>query len=559
MAKCVTGIFMLLCAAGAYPAFAQRRTPSAQPPQAPVRSTRNDTTIKGTTLEVYQVYQPELKPMVKPELSPTLPLVAKEPAPQQYEVPQQTLKYAYRSLPLRPLALGRDSVALPPQSYALLAGGNLSTMLAEAGLGGLHGRNWHAATQARYITQDGQLEHQLFRSFGLKGAGEYQTSSRILNAGLSVERSVFGRYGYDHDALHYTRDEVRMAYSAATLTVGAQNLRPGPWGITYHPQVSIGAFDARQGHEITAGVYLPATKYLDSSLSLQLAVNGQFAWTAVGNVQGTNHIFQIAPALNYLRNGFSAHLGISPTIGEGDALQFLPDIHVAYGGPNSNLSLSAGWVATRIQNTLQQLTKVNPYVMPGIYDRVQSQRQEVFGGLGLALGRHMSIWGRAAWQHHDILPLFVTQPGSDGKEFSILYEQNVRAIVWGGGIRYAVGEDFSIGAEGNWYNFYHQELYRKCYGEPAVRLKGDASWHITDGLLLTTYLEVLDKIWGRNAAGQDVEQRGVFDFGAGGEYTFASRFSILLRADNLLGRKNERWLGYPSFGFNIYGGLRFRF
>ncbi len=169
----------------------------------------------------------------------------------------------------------------------------------------------------------------------------------------------------------------------------------------------------------------------------------------------------------------------------------------------------------------------------------------------------MSVWARGGWERNRSLPQFITLPGGDGKDFSILY-RDVDAIVWGGGIRYAIGEDFSVGAEGTWYGF-KDSSPEKVWGEPAVRLKGDFKWRITDGLLLTAYGEVLDKIWGRNAAGQNIEHRGVFDLGATGEYSFASRFSVFLRSDNLLGRKNERWLGYPSFGFNIYGGLRFRF
>src|ERR1043165_9650279 len=101
MAKRITGILFPLLALSVWDASAQRRKPAPKP-QPQVQQTqikRSDTTIKSTTLEVYQVFQPELKQMVKPELSPTLPPADKEPTPQQYEVPQQTLYYSYRSLP----------------------------------------------------------------------------------------------------------------------------------------------------------------------------------------------------------------------------------------------------------------------------------------------------------------------------------------------------------------------------------------------------------------------------------------------------------------------------
>jgi hypothetical protein len=554
MVKYTTAILILCLSFRAIDADAQRHR-SAQPqPQLK----RSDTTIKGTTLEVYQVYQPELKPVVKPEFSPTLPPADKEPAPQQYEVPQQTLYYSYRSLPLRPLALGKDTGKLPPQNYALLGGGNLSTMLAEVGLGNLSGGNWNAALLGRYVSQEGKIENQLYRSFSVFGSGTYQTELHLLEGGLDVRRNVFGRYGYNHDAASYKLDDVRMPYNAANISFGVRNTQPGPWGIDYHPKIDIGIFDARQGHETTINLWLPAIKHLDASLSLLFAINGQFAWTTIGNDKGTNHILQFVPAIGFHSGDFSGHIGLYPTVGVGAPVQVLPDIQASYSLLAKKLSLAAGWQAQRLQNTLQQLTKANPYIMPDSSARMQTLRHEVFATAKLALGKHMSVWGRAAWQRHDPLALFITAPAGDGKDFIVVYDNNVQAFVWGGGIRYAIGEDFSIGAEGSWYNFY-QHTFAHVWGEPSVRLKGDASLRIINGLMLTTYAEVLDKIWGHDALGEDVQQRGVFDFGASGEYNFASTLSVFVRAENLLGRKNERWLGYPSFGFNLYGGLRFRF
>jgi outer membrane cobalamin receptor len=78
-------------------------------------------------------------------------------------------------------------------------------------------------------------------------------------------------------------------------------------------------------------------------------------------------------------------------------------------------------------------------------------------------------------------------------------------------------------------------------------------------LLITAYVEVLDEIWSQDASGQEVRVKGVFDLGAAAEYTIIEKLNLFIRTENLLGRHNERWLGYPSFGFNIYGGVRFRF
>ncbi len=547
MSKHITGLTVALLALLAFQADAQRRS---------------DTTIKGTTLEVYQVYEPEMKPIQKPNYTAAPPPANREPVPQQYEVPQQTLLYSYPALPLRPLALGKDTGSLPPQNYVLLGGGNLSTILAEAGLGNLHGDNWKANVSARYLSQQGAQENQLFRDFFLSGDGTVQVGTNVVEAGLDVGRKVYGRYGYDHDVLRYDRDSVRMKYDHAGLSLGMYNTEPGPWGIAYHPTFQFMAWDGAQGHETDLNLYAPATKFLDSSFSLGLALNLRLAWNSLASLPDpaqSSHVFQLTPFADFHREGFSIHAAVSPTWSQGAELLWLPDIRLRYQFWNDRLGIALGWKADRVQNTLQQLSIVNPYLFPGDFDIHQTTRHEVFGRFDLAVGNHLSIWGNASWQQNDVLPLYITRPGSDGKDLSLIYDDDVRAICWGGGLRYQLGEYLAIGAEGQWSNYYQQAYLRHPYGLPAVRLRGNIYWTPARGLSLSSYMEVLDEIWALNAVGQDVHLRGVFDFGAALEYNFVSKLSVFLRAENLLGRHNERWLDYPSFGFNIYGGIRFRF
>src|ERR1043165_8502995 len=144
--------------------------------------------------------------------------------------------------------------------------------------------------------------------------GTLNTETHLLDAGLDVNRNVFGRYGYDHDIVHYALDDVRMKYSAAALALGARNVQPGPWGIDYHPQLHLGAFDATQGHETTADIYLPASKHLDTSLSLLFAINARLAWTTISDGTESNNVLLFAPAFDFHQGQFSAHFGLYPTI-----------------------------------------------------------------------------------------------------------------------------------------------------------------------------------------------------------------------------------------------------
>jgi hypothetical protein len=560
-----TSSLLLLCfllAAVAAPAQ-RRRPPAPRHPARPAPIVRTDTTIKATTLEVYQQYEPELKPIMKPELTPSLLPPPATRTQQHYEVPQQTLYYSYRALPLRPLALGKDTAAVPPANYALLAGGNLSTLLGEVGIGSLHGRNWKSAIQARYIAQEGNIKNQVFRSFGLKADGSLNKADHIWEGGVDVRRNVFGAYGYDHDAVNYQFDQVRRRYTAVGISLGAQNATLAWQGLRYHPQVSFSyyrgtGFESEQ----SVVVKLPVSKQIDSNLSVGIAVNAWITRSDDRRDSWGNNIFQLAPQVSYRRQRFSGRLGFYPTIAE-SGTHLLPDIAAQYGF-GRDVTISAGWQASFVQNTIQQLTTANPYYLAewsGAPGPLQTRYDDAYAALAIALGRHLSITARGGWNQWKSLPLFMNSPSNDGRDFFVSYDEQVQAIVWGAGVRYAIGEDIALSAEGTWFNYY-KHRFDHVYHEPAVRLKGQASWRAIPPLLVTAYAEVLDQIWGKDntlPTQPDVKLKGVFDFGIAAEYTVIDRLDLLLRAENLLGRKNERWLGYPSFGFNIYGGARFRF
>ena len=547
-------LIIVLLFASASAEAQRRRSPE---PKQPVRMKRTDTSIRSATLEVYQQYEPELKPLTKVELAPTLPPPPAQRSAQQYDVPQQTLYYSYRALPLRPLALGTaDTAAAAPLNYVALAGGNLSTILGEIGIGSLRGRDWQTAIQARYITQEGNPEDQVFRSFRLRGDGTLRKYGHLLEGGLEVQRNVFGAYGYDHEVNKYDFSQVRRIYSGAAITLGAQNETPTWMGITYHPVLTYSYYTGTVlNNEQTLSLSLPVRKQIDSNFAAEIGINAWITSSKVYSDPWHNNIYQLTPRVSYSRDRISGHLGLYPT--KASVYYLLPDIEGRYRIGDNIAIASAGWKASFVQNTIRQLTTANPFYLPSS-TYAPTLNDDVFAGLSLALGKHLSVTGRAGWNQWRNLPLFITKPSGDGKDFNTLYDPKVQAIVWNAGLRYAIGEDFSLGAEGTWYNYY-QHSYARVWGAPGIRLKGNASLMPVRGLLVTAYVEVMDQIWGQDSWGGEIKLKGVFDIGAAAEYTVIERLNLFIRTENLLGRHNERWLGYPSFGFNIYGGARFRF
>ncbi len=537
-----------------------QKTPQKSVPATTIkRSSSNDTTIKSTTLEVYQVYKPEVKIDPKPSFTPTLPPPETAIVSQQYNVPQQALYYTYRSVPLRPLALGKDTVVLPAQNYIKAGGGNLSTIYADVGIGSLHGDNWETAIHAHHISQKGDIQGQQFWHTGLDATGTLHKGGHAWNAEVNADYRRFGLYGYDHDAFHFTDEDLRRTYTGINLRVGTQNEQHGLLGLDYVPFIRLNNFSSNDSsaHARTIEAAIPVSKKIDSNLTAELGLRGVFTHFADDRISSDNNIVQVLPALAYKQDAFTARLGLYPTFGHNNTTYLLPDIFVAYKTA-SNFDVKAGWQAQLLQNTFQQLALRNPFyaVLTGA---PQTRTDEVFINANAGIGHHISVSARVSWWQYNNLPLFINYTGaSDGRIFATVADHRINALSLQAAARYELANSFSIGLSGAWYGYYNK-TEAHVWQEPSVRIKGDVQWRILKDLHANAYLSALGGMYARDISGYEQKMADIIDMGAGAEYQIVPRLSLWLNVGNLLNRPNQRWYGYDSFGINIYGGLRFRF
>lgn len=516
-----------------------------------------DTIIKGATIEIIQSYKPEIRNTPRPEFIPNLPPVDTSVPALSYTVPQQTLSYNYTSFPLRPLALGADTIQIPFANYVKIGGGNLSTILLDGGIGSLRGDGYETNLQLHHLSQSGTITDQKTSLTDLNAEGTLHSNGNTWHGALGVLRNQYNYYGYNHELYSYTRDSIKQAFTGLALTLDMKNELQMVNGLDYHPQVALQLYgDRYDASERSIRISIPVTYSFDSSLQVAMGINGYFTQFVNNATSQSNNIFQLTPAVFFTQNGLKAKIGISPTLGKG-ASYLLPDISANFTVPNTQFAIQAGWTANLRQNTYQQLSTLNPYMF-NTYSVKQTRTDEVYAMLQTNVGNHLTLNGRVSWWQYNYLPLFVNDTLSDNKQFNILYDNKINAISVQAAARYHVANTFEIGFAGTWYNFYNKTS-DEVWHEPAVQLKGDLSVKPVPQLTITAYLSVLDEIYALAKGGQPDKLKAFVDLGAGAEYMIIPRLSLFLQINNLLNSKNERWMGYQAYGLNVFGGLRFKF
>ena len=58
---------------------------------------------------------------------------------------------------------------------------------------------------------------------------------------------------------------------------------------------------------------------------------------------------------------------------------------------------------------------------------------------------------------------------------------------------------------------------------------------------------------------EEVTLKGFFDLNFSMDYTFLKRWTVFVNFNNVTGKHYERWTNYPVQGFQVLGGLKYRF
>jgi len=513
-----------------------------------------DTTIKGSTIEIIQSYKPQVKQTPKPEIAPLLPPSDTIHPKFDYIVPQQSLYYTYNSPALKPLALGSDSMENFYPNYVKIGAGNLSTIYLDAALSKIKWKDYEGIVHINHISQEGSLKYQQTSLSGIDAEGTVHRNGNAWHGFADGSIDQYHYYGYDHDVYSPSTDSVKQTFTGIHLGLDMQNEKAGYMGINYHPAVFASFYrDAFSANESTLGFNIPISKTIDESLEVTGAINATVTQLAVNSKSNGNNIFAISPGINFNKQNWGIRAVLSPTAGN-SGIYLLPDIDLHYRLQSIYL-LNAGWQATLKQNTYEQLSTENPYIY-NTYAMHQTQSNELYAGIKGSMGNHIFFSGRLSWWQYSKMPVFLNDSGEQ-KQFYIIWYDKVNNVSIQANARYDVADIFSAGI-GMHYNKYSSDN-GTVWHEPSFIVKGDLVICPIAKLTCTAYLSVLSGMKALNAQHEETSLPTTLDIGGNASYQIINRLSVFLQINNLLNNKNERWLGYQSYGLNIYGGLRLIF
>ncbi|MES2589936.1 MAG: hypothetical protein V4622_13240 [Bacteroidota bacterium] len=291
----------------------------------------------------------------------------------------------------------------------------------------------------------------------------------------------------------------------------------------------------------------------------------------------TNLIFNLAPNIttfaknNRLKIKFGVNFALdilNDNIQPKTKVFLYPDIELKYSFFDDILIPYLEVKGGLKQNTFKSLSQENEFLLSNVY--LQNENNNVNGKIGLkgTLSNTLMFNTSASFGIYKNKALFVNDTLiSGGNQFAVIYDEiNVATIQ--ASLIYQVAEKLKIEGIGI-FNSYQAKNNIYAWNLPQIQVIARTSYKVMEKLTVKFDLNLeggrFAKVYTK--ADSDFEENQQFakklgfipDFNLSGEYHYNQKLSAFLQFNNFVAQRYNRWYNYPVQGFQVLGGVSFRF
>ena len=516
---------------------------------------------KRKTINITSTFKPALKNTAKLNFNAEAPLIDTTRPSLEYNLPTQFLSLAYHPAGINPVALPADTVKTwYNDNYIKVGAGNVDLPYVQAGLSFGDRKQSFFNIFAEGYSAKGKLPFQENSLLAATVSGTIKADNHLeWDGSLGFRAEGYYLYGFQPDTLKFVRSQLQQQFFTFDGRIGLRNTLPTAYGLTYNPNVKISAFGENstpRASEADLVVNIPVEKTLNEHFAIDLGFTADITNYTPGNGNTVNNnLFFVSPAVVYHGNNIAMHLEMTPSWDQGD-FHLLPNFRGEYTTDDKRFTLFASLDAYYEKGSFKRFAGINPWLWEPT-SLLNTRVTEFFGGFKGSLSSHISYLAKAGFAQSFNMPLFVND-SLDGKNFKVLYEQNLKSFSVHGEMSYLQGEDFNVTVALTLSNFKTSSQYR-AWGLLPLEFTTSFRWQVIKDLWLKADLWAFEGPYWRYLNQTVSSGTGGFDINAGLEFRITKQLNLWLQMNDLLNDKYQRWNQYPVYGFNILGGVIFSF
>jgi len=380
----------------------------------------------------------------------------------------------------------------------------------------------------------------------LKGALDYRrTATNFYGKESFPANTPEDAYGVHYDQLKFNGDIYsategkKFSYQAGTeFSSLSGNLAPKEWLFKNY---------VRSSYAISSG--------------LALRVNGEAILSNFTSNTSTNRqFFHLQPIISYdVLPRLNLVAGLNAV--QDDELRLYPNVQVRYRA-NDFIRLFAGLEGNTQFNSYHSSLQINPWLTQAVTFQNTQQKWMVSGGLMGSNERNVSYELKASYGEYTKMAFF-TSSAADLSQFDITYSNADAAISvldLQADVKMSITDKIQSDLNVQYTNYANLGNLLYAYHRPNIQIALKNTIKVLPKFNVLPELYYLGGLYGFNPRTQKASTLdNILDINVKGEYAITEKFTASLSANNILGKNYQRYLFYPTQGFNFTATLAYSF
>ncbi|MFC0875159.1 hypothetical protein ACE01N_01125 [Saccharicrinis sp. FJH2] len=569
-------------------------------------SAQTDTTINKNVVVVRE-YNPTISDANKINLIPEIQKPEIKTPTFSYSFFTHPLETSFEIIPLTPATLSSEPRRDYDQNYISLGGGNYSSLFGELFYNAFHSDKHslsffanNRSSFGKVKMEDGSKNDATFVKNNLLLAYKHQFWGTYLTANLGFSNHNYRYFGYQTikpDSVSYMalNDTNNVVLNQADITY--PNQKPGyasfKANFVFATNPSIYDETAYKA-ELYYDHFFTRMDFKEDLIGLkgffEKPVGDNLAGGALDVQYGMYNVpdtalykdfnnftyIDFSPYFKLNRNTWNLKLGLNAFFNiQKDKTDYLvtPDIDFNFNLIEklftAHLMAGGNYRLNDYRNSIQ----INPYMTPELNVMPTQIPLSLEAGLTGQLTPKIVFNGSVNFSIVKNNPFYINEfyitdtsqvsSVAYSNQFTAVYD-DMNVLTVKAAIDYAGNDRYSFGASGAYYNYALDNL-EYAWHLPDYEIKVYGSFvpyrNVTVNVDFTTISK--REALTQDAIGSGVTERtqlkAVYDLSLSGEYQYNNRLSASLNLNNILSSNYYYWNGYPSFGFNVLAGVKYRF
>jgi len=565
----------------------RRKTVTAAKPSPKKASAKNlgdeaakvkvDTTkkapVNGNSLSeeivVTTAYKPVLADAVKIRINPDLEDKTPFKAPLTYFPIDKRLALNTDIKPFNAMKMPKEQDSVLTNNYVKVGLGSLKTTFGEAYFNNGRDQGLQFGGYLKHFAQNGTLHDE--NSNREEAAIFGKSIGEINSLSGSINYNYRGNYFYGFDESNPTPANLQLDKQHFS-TISAQgelskNYKDVPNDFTYALKLSgymyNDAYQAKESNVILSGFLNETINQFYAGLAGSIDVA-----TQKDSLYNNNNSFiRLNPYLKFQGDSYKIEAGVNIV----DNFGFTSSFHI-FPAAKLELQLIPKYLRIFVEakgdvnrSSLLDFSNINPFLGQNLTIKNSVDQLDIAAGLKGTIFPGLGFKATIFRNEVKDMPLFVSNFNfaTGYNRFTVIYDSGKsRVNGLNGELDYKASDDLDIFGRVE-FKQYQMATLKEAWNQPTFKMTAGTVIHISNLINVSGSMVIrgsaLDPYPANPANTAPTTIPSFVDLSGEVEYKATKVISVFVHINNILDATNQTWVYYPDYGFNIFGGVGFKF